>query len=469
MIEKQKEKLRERLFLTEEANTPEGDLIDAFVDTFGDDFDISADGEIVKVAEGKEKEIAEFFAVKHDFKKALRFFKVLKPLFSRALFDDIFGPFLFVLSPSRETLLDVNPFIDWVGVLRVEVPYYVKVIDTEAFQGQRYFETILLPDGLQHIATRAFSNCGNLKNMYIPDSVMHLGSETFLNCANLQSVKLPLNIDTIPDNCFADCRRLKTVSMDNGVIYIGEGAFYDCASLQNIILSNNCRIIRPEAFGECYALKELILPDSVAFLEFPQFSGCNSLERIVCNRKYIAKDIKEDLAGWDVVIECNGVNINENLDAPGVKTDNTICKGRVSHVQKLKEFKNQDNFETTSDVLDETIEKHDELNPKLWNGNGSLKKEVHDKILEIANSFIESLSQDGIKFELKDIRLVGSNCSYNYTKDSDLDIHLIADSSSLTCPDGLYPLLYSSYRSIFNKNLDIDFYGIPVEIYVEVE
>lgn len=77
--------------------------------------------------------------------------------------------------------------------------------------------------------------------------------------------------------------------------------------------------------------------------------------------------------------------------------------------------------------------------------------------------------QDGIKFDLKDIRLVGSNCAYNYTKKSDLDVHLIASKSSLHCPDDLYPKIYSAYRSIFNKNLDISIHGVPVEIYVEIE
>lgn len=142
--------------------------------------------------------------------------------------------------------------------------------------------------------------------------------------------------------------------------------------------------------------------------------------------------------------------LEDKLLTEGVSTDNPYLK------------------EDINESLNENIEKHDNLNPKLWNEDGTLKEEVHDKILEITNSFMEDLKQDGIKFYLKDIRLVGSNCSYNYTKDSDLDVHLIADSSSLNCPDDLYPLLYSSYRSIFNKNLDINFYGIPVEIYVEV-
>ena len=118
--------------------------------------------------------------------------------------------------------------------------------------------------------------------------------------------------------------------------------------------------------------------------------------------------------------------------------------------------------------LDEDIEKHDTLNPKLFDGE-ELKPEVKETIEKIANTFMEELANDGIKFTLKDIILLGSNVSYNYTKDSDLDIHLVADSSGLHCPDDLYPLLYSAYRSMFNKNYDITIKGIPSEIYVEMD
>jgi len=121
------------------------------------------------------------------------------------------------------------------------------------------------------------------------------------------------------------------------------------------------------------------------------------------------------------------------------------------------------------DNLHEAIEKHDKLNPKLWNVDATLKSEVKDKILEIVKEFETNLAEDNIKFNVKDIILVGSNVNYNYTKDSDLDIHIITDTSSLNCPDNLYPALYSAYRSLFNKNLDIEFYGIPVEIYIETE
>ena len=128
-----------------------------------------------------------------------------------------------------------------------------------------------------------------------------------------------------------------------------------------------------------------------------------------------------------------------------------------------------DSLVSQGEDIREDIEKHDELNPKLWDESGSLKPEVREKILEIAKEFTDGLKEDGIKFDLKDIRLVGSNCSYNYTDKSDLDVHLIMDTDSLECPDDLYPLLYSAYRSLFNGKLDIDFYGIPVELYVETE
>lgn len=117
--------------------------------------------------------------------------------------------------------------------------------------------------------------------------------------------------------------------------------------------------------------------------------------------------------------------------------------------------------------LQEDIEKHDELNPKLWEGT-ELKQEVKEKINFIVNEFIKNLQEDDLSIQIDDILLVGSNCSYNYTKDSDLDIHILANSDALKdCDQNIVSKLYSAYRTIFNKKFDIDFYGIPVEIFVE--
>ena len=118
--------------------------------------------------------------------------------------------------------------------------------------------------------------------------------------------------------------------------------------------------------------------------------------------------------------------------------------------------------------LEEAVEKHETLNPKLFDGM-ELKQEVKDKIEDITNTMIKLLSEEEIKLEVRDVIMTGSNASYNYTKDSDIDVHILAKTSNLNDPDKIYPKLYNAYRRIFANKYDISFYGIPVEVYIEVE
>ena len=116
----------------------------------------------------------------------------------------------------------------------------------------------------------------------------------------------------------------------------------------------------------------------------------------------------------------------------------------------------------------EAVEKHETLNPKLFDGM-ELKQEVKDKIEDITNTMIKLLNEEEIKLEVRDVIMTGSNASYNYTKDSDIDVHILAKTSNLNDPDKIYPKLYNAYRRIFANKYDISFYGIPVEVYIEVE
>ena len=107
---------------------------------------------------------------------------------------------------------------------------------------------------------------------------------------------------------------------------------------------------------------------------------------------------------------------------------------------------------------------HDKLNPVLWD-NYKLKSEVAKKLKEIATAFIEFLEVP--KEAVKDIVLTGSCASYNYTPQSDIDLHLLVDFDKVhkDCPIvGNYLI---SKKSEFNNNHDIFIYGIPVEVYAE--
>ena len=107
---------------------------------------------------------------------------------------------------------------------------------------------------------------------------------------------------------------------------------------------------------------------------------------------------------------------------------------------------------------------HDELNQKIFSGE-ELKPEVKDKLKEIADAFIDFLEVPADA--IKDVVITGSSVSYNYTKFSDIDLHLKVDFDKIheDCPI-VQGYLWQS-KAMFNKNHDISIYGIPVEVYAE--
>lgn len=94
-----------------------------------------------------------------------------------------------------------------------------------------------------------------------------------------------------------------------------------------------------------------------------------------------------------------------------------------------------------------------------------LKSVVREAILAYVKQFTDSLAEDGLECPVKDIILLGSNANYNYTKDSDLDIHILLEQSQLD--NDLYPKLFDAYRRLFMKKYSVQFFGIPVELYIE--
>ena len=119
--------------------------------------------------------------------------------------------------------------------------------------------------------------------------------------------------------------------------------------------------------------------------------------------------------------------------------------------------------------LIEAVEKHNKLNPKLFTKEELLKEKVRAKMLEIVDEFKSNLAEQNIEIKIKDILFVGSNANYNYTKDSDIDLHIVTTTKNIKYSTEIADSLYSAYRSLFNKNLDISIYDIPLELYVETE
>jgi len=105
------------------------------------------------------------------------------------------------------------------------------------------------------------------------------------------------------------------------------------------------------------------------------------------------------------------------------------------------------------------ISHHKQLNPKLWEDN-SLIPEIRHKLLTIAKHFAEYLNVE--KLHLKDITISGSNASYGYSDNSDLDLHLVA-----VVKDAEQAELFDAKKNVYNSKYNITIKDIDVELYVQ--
>lgn len=117
--------------------------------------------------------------------------------------------------------------------------------------------------------------------------------------------------------------------------------------------------------------------------------------------------------------------------------------------------------------IKENFEIHKTLNPKLFNiEDSTLKKDVRERLIEIADLFVENLKENKIPIKVIDYWLLGSNAAYNYGEFSDIDLHIIVN-TDIVEDSNILKLLYDYVKSNFNKNYNILVKGQEVEIYLE--
>lgn len=114
-----------------------------------------------------------------------------------------------------------------------------------------------------------------------------------------------------------------------------------------------------------------------------------------------------------------------------------------------------------------TLDYHEELNPKLWSDEDTLDSEVFSALKKIGNKFIEYLKIPADAIE--DIIITGSNCNYNWTKYSDIDLHVVLKFDEIcdNCPSFDLADCMNAKKSLWNETHDITIHGIDVELYAQ--
>lgn len=109
-----------------------------------------------------------------------------------------------------------------------------------------------------------------------------------------------------------------------------------------------------------------------------------------------------------------------------------------------------------------------EFNPDIWNNpedpkKVSLKSEIKDRLLKVAQLFIDYLDTD---LFIQDIILVGSLVGYNWSEFSDFDIHIVIDLNE-SDNKKMQEELFKLKKTVFNAAHDIRIKGYETELYVQ--
>ena len=118
-----------------------------------------------------------------------------------------------------------------------------------------------------------------------------------------------------------------------------------------------------------------------------------------------------------------------------------------------------------SDISLKSFEIQDDLNPKFWINN-KLNSRIRLKLLDLADEFIDTLAVDWVKPE--DIVLTGSIANYNWSKYSDVDVHILIDYKKVWKKTEFVQDYFDSKKELWTQEHgELRIYGFPVEMYVE--
>lgn len=144
----------------------------------------------------------------------------------------------------------------------------------------------------------------------------------------------------------------------------------------------------------------------------------------------------------------------------GQETNNPPVGGNYCHVEE-----NVDLEVNSSDIDLSSFKKRSELAP-IWLDGDTLDSRVRLRLLDIADDFWEFVNLTWV--EPSGIILTGSICNFNWSKYSDIDLHLIVDFDEIDeKTEFVRDYLDAKKNEWNNEHNDLTILGFPVELYVQ--
>jgi len=131
--------------------------------------------------------------------------------------------------------------------------------------------------------------------------------------------------------------------------------------------------------------------------------------------------------------------------------------------------------EITDGIIDEAVNPENidlssfkvksELNPKIFDKNQKMHPELKSRLIMIADDFFDTLELPWV--DVTDITLTGSLANYNWSKFSDVDLHIMIDYNEVDDNESLVSEYLSAKKNLWNEKHDIKIFGYDVELYVQ--
>ena len=124
-------------------------------------------------------------------------------------------------------------------------------------------------------------------------------------------------------------------------------------------------------------------------------------------------------------------------------------------------------MEGTNKNIISSFKVHKELNPDIWfmdNGSYKMIPEIRVSLLNIVDDYKEFVNVD---MEIEDVILTGSLSNFNWSRFSDVDLHIVMNFEDKE--DSLLKKYLDSRRIIWNSLRNITVKDFEVEIYVQDE
>lgn len=184
---------------------------------------------------------------------------------------------------------------------------------------------------------------------------------------------------------------------------------------------------------------------------------------IIVNQDSLIK-IKESMVGTDNVshtLVCvNEARPEVDKFELGQESDNPPVGGNYAHVEENVEIEVKPNEIDLS-----SFKKKNELAP-IWEDEETLDSRVRLRLLDIADDFWEFVNLTWVK--PSGIILTGSICNFNWSKFSDIDLHLIVDFDEIDeKTEFVRDYLDSKKNEWNNEHNELTIFGFQVELYVQ--